>query len=81
MKTKENNALRKKEAISCRIVTTEEYTGVDIAKFFFCLCIICLHTGIASILPFSGMYIEKIIFRNAVPYFFVASGFFLGKKM
>lgn len=55
---------------------------VDIAKFFFCCCIILLHTNVLSILPPDVFfYIKKIILRSAVPFFFVTSGYFLGKKI
>lgn len=57
------------------------YQGVDAAKFFFALCIVALHANVASCLPGNaGWLLEKAVFRLAVPYFFVASGFFLGLK-
>ena len=66
------------------MINTEKSTlgNIDIAKFFFAVCIIALHTGVHNV--FSGdmnFYIEKIFFRTAVPFFFVASGFFFGKKI
>ncbi|MDD7771972.1 MAG: acyltransferase [Firmicutes bacterium] len=59
------------------------YKGIDCAKLFFCLCIIAVHTGLTkNILPTTLTYmLEKGVFRMAVPYFFVVSGFFLGKKL
>lgn len=54
---------------------------VDLMKFIFCLCVIGIHTGIAECIPEASYFIDKLIFRLAVPYFFVASGFFLGRKM
>lgn len=58
------------------------YRGVDLAKIFFAFCIIALHADAVRFLP--GVWveiIEKGIFRLAVPYFFVASGFFLYQKV
>lgn len=61
---------------------TKEIPLIDILKFFFALCIVALHTGICDIFPESvGWYIEHCIFRLAVPYYFVATGYFLGKKL
>ena len=57
------------------------YQGIDTAKFFFALCIVALHANVASCLPEpAGWLLEKAVFRLAVPYFFAASGFFLGLK-
>ena len=58
------------------------YTGVDVFKFFFAICIVALHTHALDFLPHMANYmITKVVFRAAVPYFFVASGFFLGNKL
>lgn len=54
--------------------TTCTYRWVDVFKFFFCICIIAMHSNI----PFPGNYwTEKLVFRLGVPFFFVASGYFL----
>ena len=56
---------------------------VDIFKFIFSLCIVCIHYGIIYKLkiPYPiDYYIQKLIFRLAVPFFFVTSGFFLAAK-
>lgn len=53
---------------------------VDAAKFFFALCVFLLHSGVTETLPFSGL-IGDCIVSVAVPYFFVASGFFLAEKV
>lgn len=61
---------------------TKTYNSIDIAKFFFCICIICLHTQIFSFLPSLPLFLlTKAVFRLAVPFFFVCSGFFLGCKL
>ena len=55
-----------------------QYQWVDILKFFFCVCIIALHT---SLVPAPvGFWVVKIVFRLGVPFFFTASGFFLSKS-
>ena len=54
-----------------------QYQWVDIPKFFFCVCIIAMHTPLA--LP-GRLWVKKIIFRLGVPFFFAASGFFLSKS-
>lgn len=54
-----------------------QYQMVDILKFFFCVCIIAMHTSLFT--PPIRFWIEKIVFRLGVPFFFVASGFFLAK--
>lgn len=54
-----------------------QYQWVDILKFFFCVCIIAMHTVLA--LP-GRFWFEKIVFRLGVPFFFAASGFFLSKS-
>lgn len=57
-------------------------TGVDFFKFFFAVCIVALHTSAIDFLPETiNYFITKLVFRVAVPYFFVASGFFLGQKL
>ena len=55
-----------------------QYQWVDILKFFFCVCIIAMHTSLLA--PPVGFWVEKIIFRLGVPFFFAASGFFLSKS-
>ena len=58
------------------------YRGVDLAKLLLAVCVVGIHTNIATLLP--GIY-ERILtaglFRLAVPYFFVASGFFMYRKV
>lgn len=58
------------------------YSSIDFLKFFFCLCVIAIHSNaFVDIGTMVGFYITQSIFRLAVPFFFVASGFFLGKKI
>lgn len=57
------------------------YSSIDISKYFFCICIIALHTHLLSFLPtFQYYIIEKNLFRLAVPFFFISSGYFLASK-
>lgn len=51
------------------------YDVVDYFKFFFALCIVAIHT------PLWGGAVYPLLLRLAVPYFFVASGFFVGLKV
>lgn len=63
-------------------ISKKSYAAVDVFKFFFAICIVALHTKALDLFPHTLNYmITKVVFRVAVPYFFVASGFFLGKKL
>ena len=57
----------------------ENFALIDIFKLFFALCIVGLHTGFLYNYAF-GYYVHTIIFRLGVPFFFIASGYFLAKK-
>lgn len=58
-------------------MTGSTKSSIDIAKFVFCLCIIAIHTHL-----FGNYYwIEQYILRLGVPFFFITSGYFLGKKL
>ena len=56
---------------------------VDIGKLLFAYCVVAIHT--LPFTEFSNGTIYDVLFKNlfciAVPYFFVSSGFFLGKKL
>ncbi len=57
------------------------YKAVDIAKFVFSLGIVVLHSKAHELLPFFFPFlVEKLFLRAAVPFFFVASGYFLASK-
>ncbi len=59
-----------------------QYWLLDIIKFICCLFIVALHSGILKCLNEETAYfIEKLIFRIGVPFFFTTSGFLLGKKV
>lgn len=53
---------------------------VDILKFVFSLCVLCIHCGLLKGHPVYN-WINPLLFRLAVPFFFVASGFFIGQKI
>ncbi|MDD2409903.1 MAG: acyltransferase family protein [Bacilli bacterium] len=57
----------------------KNYACVDIFKIIFALGIVALHTGFLLNYSF-GYYAHTIFFRLGVPFFFLASGYFLGKK-
>lgn len=50
--------------------------SIDIAKFYAALCIVTLHSGFSYFYVFSS-----ILFRFAVPFFFVSSGYFFAKGL
>lgn len=54
---------------------------IDLVKLFFALCIVAIHTNLLQ--QFSdnvNWYVTHLVFRLGVPFFFVVSGFFFGKK-
>lgn len=55
--------------------------SVDLLKFFFCLCVVALHCDTLDCVDSNiKYYVTQGVFRLAVPFFFVASGFFLARK-
>lgn len=52
---------------------------VDFLKLFFALGIVALHTGFLLNIQ-NGFYVHAIIFRLGVPFFFLASGYYLAVK-
>ena len=60
----------------------KEYTTVDLLKFFFSICIVGLHTSLLhSDESFPAWLACSLVFRTAVPYFFIISGYFLAGKI
>ena len=53
---------------------------VDILKFVFAILIFLLHNGMFSLIPYYSV-IQVVTVRLAVPFFFVASGFFFANKL
>ncbi len=59
----------------------DKFELIDVMKFICAIFIVGIHSGIVSNENSSiQWYIENIIFRIAVPFFFIASGFLFGKK-
>ncbi len=61
--------------------TSENYNILDLTKFVFAFAVIAIHTHICCN---SKQVIVEIInqtLQYAVPFFFVVSGYFLGKKL
>ena len=59
-------------------ISRKRYDLVDLNKFVFAICIVALHTKALSILPAHVEWvIEHMIFRLAVPFYFVMSAYFL----
>lgn len=56
-----------------------EYTTIDLARLFFCICIVFLHSGAYHLLPGEWFFLHCIL-RLAVPFFFCSFWFFLGIK-
>ena len=54
---------------------------VDIFKFIFCIFVVGIHTEVFNKLGLMNWYIVNCIFRLAVPFFFVCSGYFYVKKI
>lgn len=59
----------------------ETFFVMDILKFVFCIFVIALHCGIFSTKETLYYWIEKGLFRLAVPYFMLCSGFLFAKKL
>jgi len=56
--------------------------NVDVLKFFFCLCVVAIHShALADFPPNVNYYVTQLLFRLAVPFFFVCSGYFLMRKV
>ena len=59
----------------------KQYYLIDIFKYVFAIGIVALHTPVLSIFGEYEYYIEKLIVRLGVPFFFVVSGFLFGQKL
>ena len=60
----------------------KNYICIDYLKLFFCFCVVAIHSEI--FFNFDNNFdflIYHGLFRQAVPFFFVATGFFLGIKL
>ena len=59
-------------------MTRKEYAGIDLFKLIFSFFVIFIHCHPEGTVPF---LIANGVGRLAVPFFFVAAGYFLGKKV
>ena len=53
--------------------------AVDLAKFLFALCVVCIHVSAIGQANYSPAF--TFIIRSAVPFFFLTSGYLLYKKI
>ena len=53
-----------------------QQSNVDVMKFILSLMVVCIHTGVTSIMPADIRKFFNAIFNLAVPTFFVYSGYF-----
>lgn len=60
----------------------EQYFIIDVLKLMFSFCIIALHTNLfLKEYPTLYWYSSHVIWRIAVPFFFITSGYFFCKKI
>lgn len=57
-------------------VEKEAKSNVDIMKFILSIMVVCIHTGVTSLMPAEIGKLVNSIFNLAVPIFFVYSGYF-----
>lgn len=59
-----------------------QYAAIDLVKFIMSICVVAIHTGPLTNCEnrvITQLYNSFVIY--AVPFFFIASGFFLGRKL
>lgn len=60
----------------------KQYYLIDVFKFLFCLCVVAIHTSLLrNCSDDTSFWVTQLLFRLAVPFFFIASGFMLGSKI
>ena len=57
-------------------VEKKQKSNVDIMKFILSIMVVCIHTGVTSLMPAEIGKLFNSIFNLAVPIFFVYSGYF-----
>ena len=57
----------------------KKYFKVDLFRFICSMLVVCIHMGIENTSPFATAFIVCFC-RQAVPYFFIVSGFFFSEK-
>lgn len=62
--------------------TINNYKAIDFVKFFMALCVVTIHTNVASIINTPGLRtLVYTVIHCAVPFFFMASGYLLAIKI
>lgn len=65
-------------------VNRKEIIGIDAMKAFFAVCVVAIHIhpyDVYTSIPYSVARFMDIILLCAVPFFFITTGFFIGKKL
>ncbi|MFR3521589.1 MAG: acyltransferase family protein, partial [Clostridia bacterium] len=64
------------------IVKKKQYDFVNLAKFISAVFVIGIHTSpLQGLHPKLNYFTRCIVFRLAVPFFFICSGYFLAEKL
>lgn len=64
------------------IVLIKKYNCVNLFRFLMAICVISIHTNpLANVNNIYLIRLNESIVRLAVPFFFLVTGFFIGKKM
>ena len=67
---------------SIKSVYEHEYASIDICKFIFSICVVAIHThALEDYSEFFFVKLLNLIIWNAVPFFFMSSGFLIRKKL
>lgn len=64
------------------MIEKEKVNSIDFLRLFFALCVVAIHINVMN--EFSdkaNWYVTHLVFRLGVPFFFVVTGYFLGKKI
>lgn len=61
-------------------VEKKQLSNVDIIKFILSLMVVCIHTGVTSLMPAEIGRFFKLIFNPALPILFVYSGYLFAYK-
>lgn len=71
-------------SVNINDMCSKEVIGIDCMKFFFAICVVAIHTHPYSnytSTPFTVERILDILLLCAVPFFFITTGYFIGKKL
>ena len=80
--TKTSGQLGKSLPLVPQTSSNPQYEGIDLFKAFFAICVVTVHSLNTHLENVFAWYLaEHLVFRVSVPFFFIASGFFLGKKI